>query len=358
MICNFIPLPLRVITNKFVKQKMQIMEAQFYEKIENNKVRCTLCPHYCTLSEGKTGICKVRTNISGKLISENYGKISGYHFDPVEKKPLYHFYPGKDILSIGSVGCNLHCRFCQNHEIAQTGVHDYGYIRDLSSGAIVNAALRQKNNIGIAYTYNEPLVFYEFMRDTALNAKQNGLKNVMVTNGFINPEPLQKLIHFIDAFSVDLKAFTDDFYKKITSSHLNPVTETLKTIKKSGKLLEITNLVIPTLNDDEQKFKEMVLWIKNELGEDTVLHISRYYPMYKMNIEATQAKKLLRLFDIASDHLNFVYIGNLPSVKGQNTYCPNCKKQVIERNGYYTNITGLDKKGNCTHCGRKILENI
>ena len=334
------------------------MEAKFYNITDNGKVQCTLCPHNCVLTEGKSGICRVRTAKNGKLITENYGKISGYHFDPIEKKPLYHFYPGKDILSIGSVGCNLHCRFCQNHEIAQTGVHNYGYLRELSGGAIVNAALRQENNIGIAYTYNEPLVFYEFMRDTALNAKQNGLKNVMVTNGFINPEPLQSLLSFIDAFSVDLKAFTDEFYKKITSSRLNPVMKTLKSIKKSGKLLEVTNLIIPTLNDNEQKFKEMVLWIKNELGKDTVLHISRYYPMYQMNIEATPSKTLLKLFDIASDHLNFVYIGNLPTVKGQNTYCPDCGKQVIERSGYYTKITGLDNKGVCTHCGKKVIKDI
>jgi pyruvate formate lyase activating enzyme len=334
------------------------MEAKFYNITGNGKVQCTLCPHNCILTEGKSGICKVRKAQNGQLITENYGKISGYHFDPVEKKPLYHFYPGKEILSIGSVGCNLHCRFCQNHEIAQTDVHNYGYLRNLSAGAIVNAALRHKNNIGIAYTYNEPLVFYEFMRDTALNAKQNGLKNVMVTNGFINPKPLQSLLSFIDAFSVDLKAFTDEFYKKITSSRLNPVMETLKTIKKSGKLLEVTNLIIPTLNDNEQKFKEMVIWLKNELGEDTVLHLSRYYPMYQMNIEATSPNTLLRLFDIASEYLNFVYIGNLPTVKGQNTYCPGCGKPVIERSGYYTKITGLDSSGKCTGCKKEVIKDI
>ncbi|MCF6243084.1 MAG: AmmeMemoRadiSam system radical SAM enzyme [Bacteroidales bacterium] len=335
-----------------------MVEAKFYTEKESDKVQCTLCPHNCILKDGQSGICKVRTNYKGKLYTENYGKISGYHFDPVEKKPLYHFYPGKDILSIGSVGCNLHCRFCQNHEIAQTGVHNYGYLRELSSGAIINAALRQENNIGIAYTYNEPLVFYEFMRDTALNAKQNDLKNVMVTNGFIKPEPLERLLNFIDAFSVDLKAFTDEFYKKITSSQLKPIQETLKTIKNSGKLLEITNLIIPSLNDDEAKFKEMVLWIKEELGEDTVLHLSRYYPMYKMSIEATSPKTLLNLYEIAARHLNYVYIGNLPTVKGQNTYCPQCHHQVIERNGYHTKITGLDNQGNCKNCGKAILKNI
>ncbi len=337
---------------------MIFMEAKFYISKDEGKVQCILCPHNCILKEGQTGICKVRSNKGGKLRTENYGKISGFHFDPIEKKPLYHFYPGKEILSIGSVGCNLHCRFCQNHEIAQTGIHNYGYLRDLSPGAVVNAALRQENNIGIAYTYNEPLVFYEFMRDTALNAKQNGLKNVMVTNGFINQEALQSLLSFIDAFSVDLKAFTDEFYKKITSSRLEPVKETLISIKKSYRLLELTNLIIPTLNDDEKKFKEMVLWIKNELGKDTVLHLSRYYPMYKMHIEATSPKTLLRLYEIANQELDYVYIGNLSTIKGQNTYCPECRHQVIERNGYHTKITGLDKQGNCINCGKAIIENI
>lgn len=332
------------------------MEAQYYTKLDDNRVQCTLCPHDCVLKEGKIGICKVRANDKGKLITENYGKVSGYHFDPIEKKPLYHFYPGKDILSIGSVGCNLHCRFCQNHEIAQTGVHNYPYIKALSPGAIVNVALRKENNLGIAYTYNEPLVFYEFMKDTALNAKQNGLKNVMVTNGFINPEPLKNLVKFIDAFSVDLKAFTDDFYKKITSSKLNPVLESLKSIRKSGKFLEITNLVIPTLNDDKKKFEELVLWIKNELGKDTVMHISRYHPMYKMNIESTAPETLLSLFEIANKYLDFVYLGNLQSAKGQNTYCPGCKKMVIERSGYYTKTQGIDEIGNCIYCGSKVIE--
>jgi len=332
------------------------MEAQYYTKLDDNKVQCTLCPHDCVIKEGRSGICKVRANDKGRLITENYGKISGYHFDPIEKKPLYHFYPGKDILSIGSVGCNLHCQFCQNHEIAQTDVHNYPYLKELSPGEIVNAALRQENNIGIAYTYNEPLVFYEFMKDTALNAKQNGLKNVMVTNGFIKPEPLKSLVSFIDAFSVDLKAFTDDFYKKITSSNLNPVLESLKTIKKSGRFLEVTNLVIPTLNDDKKKFEELVLWIRNELGKDTVLHISRYHPMYKMNIKSTEPDTLFSLFEIANKYLDFVYLGNLHSGKGQNTYCPNCGKMVIERSGYSTETKGIDKARGCIYCKTKVIE--
>ena len=194
-------------------------EAMFYTKLDGNKVLCQLCPHECIVEEGKAGNCRVRVNHNGSLVSENYGKISGFHSDPIEKKPLYHYYPGKSILSIGSVGCNLHCRFCQNHEIAQTGVGGIN-LKELSPDSIVNDAMRLKDNLGIAYTYNEPLVYYEFMRDTALLAKQYGLKNVMVTNGFFMPEPLERMFHFVDAFSIDLKAFTEDFYKKVTLSGL------------------------------------------------------------------------------------------------------------------------------------------
>ncbi len=237
-------------------------------------------------------------------------------------------------------------------------MHHYPYLKELLPGAIVNAALRQENNIGIAYTYNEPLVFFEFMKDVALNAKQNGLKNVMVTNGFIKPEPLESLVKFIDAFSVDLKAFTDVFYKRITLSKLNPVLESLKNIKKSGKFLEITNLVIPTLNDDKKKFEDMVKWISEELGKDTVLHISRYHPMYKMSIESTAPDTLFSLFEIANKYLDFVYLGNLHSAKGQNTYCPGCKKMVIERSGYYTKTNGLDENGDCIYCKTKVIEHF
>ena len=330
-------------------------EALFYSKLEENQVKCELCPHYCVIYDGKTGNCKVRTNFKGILFAENYGKISGFHSDPIEKKPLYHYYPGKSILSMGSVGCNLHCKFCQNHDIAQTGVHGI-QLRDLSPDSIVNDALRLKDNIGIAYTYNEPLVFYEFMRDTALLAKQYNLKNVMVTNGFFLPEPLERILLFIDAFSVDLKAFTEDFYEKITFASLHPVLKSLKRIKSSGKLLEITNLVVPSLNDDTSHFTEMMKWIKDELGENTVLHLSRYFPRYKLSIQATAAEKLTELYEIACSYLNYVYVGNLITNIGQNTYCPHCKNIAIERQGYFVNLEGIDKQGHCIKCNHKIIE--
>ena len=330
-------------------------EALFYSRLPDNKVKCELCPHLCVLNNGSIGNCRVRRNVDGVLMSENYGKISGYHLDPIEKKPLYNFYPGKYVLSIGSYGCNMHCRFCQNYEISQCSA-DTGRSLELSPDSIVNDAMRKKENIGIAYTYNEPLVFYEFMRDTALLAKQQGLKNVMVTNGFFNPFPLDKLTVLMDAFSVDLKAFTNEFYKKYTYSEIREVKESLIAIRKSGKHLEITNLIIPELNDNTPMFSEMIFWIKNELGKETILHLSRYFPRYKISIPPTPEKKLEEFYSIAKKELDFVYIGNMAGKKGQNTYCPSCNELLISRNGYFVNKQGLRDDGTCSQCHTRVIE--
>jgi len=327
----------------------------YFKKIDANRIKCNLCPHHCILKQGETGICRVRKNINSELYSLNYGKICSAHFDPVEKKPLYHFFPGKTILSLGSVGCNLHCKNCQNYDISQSSVEEYPYLKGYSVKEIINIAKSKTDNIGIAYTYNEPTVWYEYMLDIAKEAKKENLKNVMVTNGYINKKPLEELTHYIDAFSVDLKGWTEEFYKKITSSKLEPVKDTLKLIKKKGNHLEITNLVIPTLNDAEETFEKMVIWIANETGKDTVLHISRYFPIYKLNIRATSVEKLLKLYNIAKKHLDYVYVGNVIIPKTENTYCSKCGKLLIERQAYTINDIGIDKNGNCKYCGNKIV---
>ncbi len=285
-------------------------EASFYTS-ENGLISCNLCPHNCTIHDGKRGICRVRKNENGRLISESYGQICSMNFDPIEKKPLYHFFPGRIIFSAGSLGCNLHCKFCQNWEISQSGIEDFGNLRMASPPELINKALSRNNNIGIAYTYNEPTVWFEFMLETAKLAQKEGLKNVMVTNGFINQEPLEELFPYMDAFSVDLKAFNEEFYKTITASRLEPVLAALKMIRKSGRHLEITNLVITGTNDDEKEFTEMVNWIATELGRETVFHISRYFPMFKMDKETTSHEKLKNLYDIAREKLDYVYLGNL-----------------------------------------------
>jgi len=333
------------------------MEALFYSKLNNGNVVCNLCPHNCAISIGKRGICKVRKNEEGLLVSENYERISSIGFDPIEKKPLYHFYPGKEILSIGSVGCNLHCQFCQNYSISQTSVDEFDRDCSLySPEQIKNLALSRNSNIGVAYTYNEPTVFFEFMLDTAKIIKSAGLKNVMVTNGFINPEPLSELHQYIDAYNVDLKAFNNDFFKKYTKSELEPVKETLKSIIKAGKHLEITNLVIPTLNDSEAEFENMCRWIAETLGKEIVLHISRYYPTYKMTIDQTSIDQMKLLFEIAKKYLDFVYLGNVLLDEGNNTFCNFCNELLISRSGYFTKIISVDKSGNCSKCGNKVLK--
>jgi len=331
-----------------------MQKASFWNKLENNKTICNLCPHNCVIPVGKRGVCKVRKNINGELFAETYGQICSSGFDPIEKKPLYHFFPGSVIFSVGSIGCNLHCKFCQNWEISQSSPDEYPYLKNASPQEIVRSAVNKKDNIGIAYTYNEPIVWYEYMLDIAKLAKKENLKNVMVTNGYINQKPLEELMEYIDAFSVDLKAFTEDFYKKISFAELHPVKETLRTLRRNNKYFEITNLVITDENDDENDFTEMVKWIAGELGADTVFHISRYFPTYKLTNQPTSVTTLLKFYEIAKEHLNYVYIGNASTEKGQNTYCPKCGELLIHRSRYSTQVEGLEN-GKCKKCGHQVL---
>jgi pyruvate formate lyase activating enzyme len=328
--------------------------ALYSERLANREIRCLLCPHHCLIKEGKSGICRVRTNREGILEADNFGKLSGVHLDPVEKKPLYHFHPGKQVLSVGSVGCNLQCQFCQNCEISQSGVEEFPGLRNYSPEMIVQLALQTRENIGISYTYNEPTVFYEFMLETAEMARKHEMKNVMVSNGYIERLPLERLLEYMDACNIDLKGFNDVFYKKYTRSSRDPVLQSLKTIRQHNCHLEVTNLVIPHLNDNVQEFRNMVDWIEGELGKHTALHLSRYFPRYKMSIESTDSALLEKLFEIASEKLKYVYLGNLYSSKGKDTYCSSCGRRVIIRNGYNTDVSGLDRSGRCDFCKTSV----
>jgi len=290
---------------------MMQKEASYYNKLKENQVQCFLCPHHCIIKQGKRGLCKVRKNIEGILVSEVYGQLSAINIDPIEKKPLYQFHPQGIILSVGSIGCNLFCDFCQNCDISQSSVDEYPYLKYYDAEDVVGIATNYHSNIGIAYTYNEPTVWYEFMYDIAREAKKKNMKNVMISNGFINRKPLEDILPFMDAFNIDLKAFTEHFYTKLTKSHLLPVLETLKTIRQNKKHLELTNLIIPGWNDDEITFTEMIKWIKNELGEETILHLSRYSPRYKLAINATPLETLNNLKIIARKNLKYVYLGNI-----------------------------------------------
>lgn len=331
------------------------MEASYYKK-RGNSIHCTLCPHHCVIRDGNSGICRVRRNEKGILIADSYGRIAAIHMDPIEKKPLYHFFPGQNILSLGSVGCNMRCGCCQNWQISQVSISQYDFEKTYTPHEIIEMASRQEQNLGIAYTYNEPSVWFEFMRDTARLASLKGLKNVMVSNGYIDEEPLQELLLYIDAFNIDLKAFTGEFYIRQTGATLPPVLQAIKTIRRAGRHLELTYLVIPTLNDRENEFREMTAWISGELGPDTVLHLSRYHPMYKMNIEPTSSGNLEYLYGIAREKLHYVYIGNVQTRESQDTFCGNCKARVIVRSGYQTEIISLGMKGECTHCGNSIIK--
>ncbi len=332
-------------------------EAHYYEKHPTGEVTCTLCPHRCKLKPEKRGNCGVRKNVNGILYTEIYGKVSAIHFDPIEKKPLYHFYPGSQILSIGTVGCNLSCRFCQNHEISQADSESYGYLSTYTPDDIIKIAHSRKENIGISFTYNEPTIWFEYVMEVAKIAKQNRLVTTMVTNGFINPDPLAELLPFMDALNIDLKAFTDEFYRKYTSSRLSPVMDSILKIKKAGRHLEITNLVIPGLNDNPETFREMVQWISDEVGKETVLHLSRYFPAHKMSIHSTPLSTLERLYNIASEHLTHVFLGNVGGAYyGKNSCCPSCGTDVIIREGYYTTVTGLEPGGTCSKCGYNVIQ--
>jgi pyruvate formate lyase activating enzyme len=332
------------------------MEKALFYTSDGKNVRCFLCPHNCLVEEGGYGVCNVRKNIEGELYTVNYGIASAVNLDPVEKKPMYHFYPGSKILSVGSIGCNLRCKYCQNYTIAQGKFEDFSdYTEGLSPEEIAGEAerLKERGNIGVAYTYNEPVIWYEFMYDISKNIKARGMKNIMVSNGFINLEPLEKLLETIDAFSIDLKGFTDEFYKKITGSRLEPVKRTLEIIAASDRHLEVEYLVIPGHNDDKKEFSQMLEWYEKSLGKDVPLHINRYFPTYKMTEPATSMKTLIELYEMAREKLDYVYLGNIESELGRDTLCPGCGEIIIKRTGYFSELLGSEK-GVCKKCGRKI----
>ncbi|MEW6685780.1 MAG: AmmeMemoRadiSam system radical SAM enzyme [Candidatus Edwardsbacteria bacterium] len=317
-------------------------EALSYEKKENNKVRCLLCPHYCLISEGKTGICRGRKNLEGRLFAINYGQCTSLAIDPIEKKPLYHFHPGSEILSTGPNGCNLACPFCQNWEISQTEVTT----EFISPENLVDLAKRY-HSIGIAYTYSEPLIWYEYLLDVGKIAKENELLNVLVTNGMINEQPLRQLLPLVDAMNIDLKSIRESFYQKICKGDFKTVSRTIEICKKACHI-ELTNLIIPTLNDSEKDLEDLVDWAAN-LGVETPVHFSRYFPHYKMSIPATPVQTLKKAYEIAKAKLRYVYVGNVWLEDTADTYCYNCGALLVSRSGYYTNVVGITD-GKCTKC--------
>ncbi len=281
-------------------------EALYYEKLEKGRVRCSLCPTECVITDGRRGACWVRVNNGGVLYSEVYGKATSVALDPIEKKPLYHYHPGEYIFSVGTKGCNLHCDFCQNWQIS---LNPDAPTEDITSEKIITEA-KDRGSFGIAYTYNEPFVWYEFVLDTAKLAKKSGVENVLVTNGYINMAPLEEILPYIDAMNIDLKAFNEDFYKKICGGRLESVLKVIKRVSRDCHV-ELTTLIIPGLNDSEEDMKAEAAWIRDNVGPETPLHLSRYFPCYKMKIEPTPVKTLERVREIAMQSLKHVYLGNV-----------------------------------------------
>lgn len=330
------------------------VEALYYKK-NKDRVQCLLCPHHCIIPDGGTGSCRVRRNENGSLIAETWGMLSAVNFDPIEKKPLYHFYPGRTILSLGSVGCNMTCKCCQNWQISQTSAAGYPSGRTITPPEILKLSASRKDNIGVAYTYNEPAIWFEYMLDVARLVSKSGQKNIMVSNGYINEGPLMDLMQHMDAFNIDLKGFSEDFYRRFAGAGLAPVLHSLELIRKAGRHLEITCLIIPGLNDDVSAFSRLISWTEEKLGPDTVLHMSRYHPAHKLDIEPTPPHTLEVLYKIAREKLSYVYVGNILLKDYQDTQCSRCGETVIRRTGYRIEINSLTDKGMCKVCGQSIV---
>jgi pyruvate formate lyase activating enzyme len=326
-------------------------ESKFYQQLNNKKVLCQLCSHFCEIGEGESGFCRNRVNDSGKLYSLNYGKISAINIDPIEKKPLFHFLPGSNTFSIGSFFCNFTCKNCLNYSISQANYEDIINSRTFTEKEIVDKAIKSLCP-SISYTYNEPTISAEFYLKIMKLARKKGLKNVFVSNGYMSKKLLERLLPYLDAINIDLKSFQESFYQEICGAHLNPILENLKKIMREKVHLEITTLIIPGLNDQEDNIRKIASFI----NKDTPWHLSAFSPeiSWKLkNIKAATSADINKAYNIAKETgLKFVYSGNINSSKKENTYCPKCQKLNIERNSY--KISCLSKKGRCYNCQENL----
>ncbi len=331
----------------FTNQKRQ-KEAMYYEQMDDQKIKCYLCPFECRVKEGTVARCMGRENIGGRFYAKNYGETTSLAMDPIEKKPLFHFYPTSQILSIAANSCNLGCTFCQNWSISQVEATT----RKITPEQVVDSAIKH-HSIGVAYTYSEPLMWYEFVLDTSKLIRKAGLKNVLVSNGTLSEKPLRELLPYIDAVNIDLKGMNGRYYKKVCKSLLMPVLNTINLIKEMGTtFLEITNLIIPNLNDSDEDIDSLIDWIA-DLDSSIPLHFSAYHPDYKLDIPRTPIDTLKRAYQKAITKLDYVYVGNAQIEDASNTYCPKCRHLLIKRDWHDSQIVGLD--GNhCRNCGKQI----
>ncbi len=328
--------------------------AEWWEPIPSGKVLCTLCPRYCKIGKDQSGFCFVRKNIDGKLYSVGYGRPTGFAVDPIEKKPLNHFYPGSGILSFGTAGCNLGCKFCQNWSMSKAHVDDQNSMR-VSPEGVVKIALKNKAN-SIAYTYNDPTIFGEYVIDISRIAREEGLKSVMVTAGYIDKKARVDVYKYIDAANVDLKAFNELFYRNLTLSNLNDVLDTLIWLKNETNVwIELTTLLIPGENDSSDEIKKMCEWILENLGDSVPIHFTAFHPDFKMNNKPPTSRETLKKSrEIAlSSGVKYCYIGNVSDKDGQTTFCPKCRTVLIERS-WHTVYSNKIKNGLCFNCGENI----
>ena len=335
-----------------IKQKTKYHPALYWENTEKG-ISCKLCPHSCVLKEGKTGICRTRINIENSLYTLAYGNLCSLSIDPIEKKPLFHFLPSSKTLSFAIEGCTFRCLNCQNSYISQTSPLDFSEI-NLSPSEIVEMAIKN-DCLSISYTYSEPVVFYEFMLDTAKLARQKGIKNVMVSNGFINPEPLFELCLYMDAANIDLKSFDDEVYSKLAGGFLEPIKNSLKILKEKNIWIEITNLVIPGYTDNLSHIKEMSEWLVKNGFSGTPLHFSKFYPTFQLqDAEPTSYEVLIKAKEIAINAgIKYIYLGNTRNENDENTLCPKCGNLLIIREGFLVKKNQVDKS-ECTYCKESI----
>ncbi len=322
---------------------LQTRPAEFGEYVDEGKIRCRLCPAECLLTEGKVGICGARSNQNGSLVVDNYGQLVTLAMDPIEKKPLYHFYPTSSILSTGANGCNFKCINCQNWSISQAKVPT----RYASPESLVRAA-RDAESLGVAFTYTEPTIWYEYIMDCAPLLREAGLKTVLVSNGYVNPEPLDKFIKVIDAINIDLKGIRPEFYKKVCKGKIEPILTNIRQVAESPVHLELTNLIIPTLNDSDEDLIALFDFVQS-VSDMIPIHLSAYHPDHKLDIPGTSAETMLRAHQLASERLKYVYVGNMALDGLSNTTCHSCGALLIERTGYSTGIRGLDGS-RCRSC--------
>ena len=328
------------------------MRARFWDTVEG-KVACHLCPHECRIAEDKTGICGVRKNVKGELLALTYGRASSMNIDPMEKKPLFHFHPGKDVLSFGSIGCNLGCLNCQNFTISQAKIDDM-HLRDLTPADIPEMC-RRSSCEGVAWTYNEPTMWHEFVYDASKVCKEKGLFTVLVTNGFMNEEPLRMFSECIDAANIDVKGFRDEFYRKICKARLQPVLDTVELSHDMGMHVELTYLIIPGRNDTREEIGDFCRWVTG-IDDRMPVHFSRFHPDYLMrDVPSTPIETMEMAREEADDAaLKFVYLGNIATADGENTKCPKCGSLAVRRTGFYTEIMAMTKEGNCSKCGEPL----